>query len=190
MKASKKERVLPNARGPHQHVTSSREHRWAQPRFNRCLSHLGLKLSISSDNRSFQAALTTILIMLLYRHVQFFHIRTLRLKTPASYALLPHRSCRYASTSPSKPRVLEKPTKFNPPSHGKRLKERMPRIYGPEITYEQRKEQGKSYYPNMMPPEGTFMHWFLMNRSIHLWIILVRRACGLETPIDQAYTTY
>jgi len=27
-------------------------------------------------------------------------------------------------------------------------------------------------YPNMMPGEGTFMHWFLNNRSIHLYICL------------------
>ena len=25
-----------------------------------------------------------------------------------------------------------------------------------------------------MPPEGSFMYWFLTNRSIHLWITLVR----------------
>lgn len=25
----------------------------------------------------------------------------------------------------------------------------------------------------MMPLEGTWMHWFLTNRTIHLWISLV-----------------
>jgi len=27
-------------------------------------------------------------------------------------------------------------------------------------------------YPNMMPPEGTFSHWLLHNRSIHVYIAL------------------
>lgn len=26
----------------------------------------------------------------------------------------------------------------------------------------------------MMPNEGTFMHWFLTNRYIHVWISMVR----------------
>lgn len=25
----------------------------------------------------------------------------------------------------------------------------------------------------MMPPEGTVLHWFLTNRSIHVWITMV-----------------
>ena len=80
---------------------------------------------------------------------------------------------RYASASAAKPRVLEKPTRFNPPSHGRRLKERMPRNYGPSLTKEQKVEQDTKQYPSMMPPKGTFMHWFLTNRSIHVWITMV-----------------
>ena len=83
------------------------------------------------------------------------------------------RAYRFASTNSSKPRVLEKPTRYNPPSHGKRQREKVPRTYGPELTSQQQEEQEAKYYPNMMPPEGTFMHWFLMNRGIHLWITLV-----------------
>lgn len=82
--------------------------------------------------------------------------------------------CRYASASTSKPRVLEKPTKFNPPSHGKRLKQQVPRHYGPQLTGEQKTEQEKKKYPNMMPAPGTFMHWFLTSRGIHTFISLVR----------------
>ena len=82
--------------------------------------------------------------------------------------------CRNASASASKPRVLEKPTKFNPPSHGKRLKQQVPRSYGPQLTEEQKTEQEKKQYPHMMPPEGTFMYWFLTNRGIHTFITLVR----------------
>jgi hypothetical protein len=25
----------------------------------------------------------------------------------------------------------------------------------------------------MLPPEGTFLHWFLSNRAIHMWITMV-----------------
>ena len=82
--------------------------------------------------------------------------------------------CRNASASTSKPRVLEKPTRFNPPSHGKRLKKQVPRQYGPQLTGEQKTEQETKRYPRMMPPEGTFMHWFLTSHGIHTFIALVR----------------
>ena len=82
--------------------------------------------------------------------------------------------CRNASASTSKPRVLEKPTRFNPPSHGKRLKKQTPRQYGPQLTGEQKTEQETKRYPRMMPPEGTFMHWFLTSQGIHTFIALVR----------------
>ena len=90
---------------------------------------------------------------------------------------IPYRTlpiCRNASASTSKPRVLEKPTRFNPPSHGKRLKQQIPRQYGPQLTGEQKTEQRTKKYPNMMPAEGTFMHWFLTSRRIHIFISLVR----------------
>ncbi|KAF6230405.1 hypothetical protein HO133_004747 [Letharia lupina] len=73
---------------------------------------------------------------------------------------------------PLQPRILEKPTKFNPPSHGKRLKQQIPRHYGPQLTGEQRNEQQTKKYPNMMPAPGTFMHWFLTSRGIHTFISL------------------
>ena len=91
--------------------------------------------------------------------------------------------CRNASTSPSKPRVLEKPAKFNPPSHGKRLKQQIPRSYGPQLTGEQRTEQQTKKYPNMMPAPGTFMYWFLTSRGIHTFISLVRSfSTTISTP--------
>ncbi|KAK4507715.1 hypothetical protein PRZ48_001450 [Zasmidium cellare] len=77
-------------------------------------------------------------------------------------------SIRHASTTPPpKPRVLEKPDKFRPPSHPSRIRSKPKYNYGPELTQEQRT---KKQYPHMMPPEGTFLHWFLTNRSIHVWI--------------------
>ena len=81
--------------------------------------------------------------------------------------------CRNASASTSKPRVLEKPTKFNPPSHGRRLRRQTPRQYGPQLTVEQKVEQETKKYPNMMPSPGTFMYWFLTSRGIHTFICLV-----------------
>lgn len=80
--------------------------------------------------------------------------------------------CRNASASTSKPRILEKPTRFNPPSHGKRLKNQTPRQYGPQLSKEQVTKQQTKKYPNMMPAPGTFMHWFLTSRGIHTFITL------------------
>lgn len=86
---------------------------------------------------------------------------------------------RYASKSvkksskSSKPLVLEKPTKFNPPSHGSRIRKDPPRYPGPQLSAEEQARQPTKQYPNMMPPEGSFLHWFINNRTIHLCITLV-----------------
>jgi hypothetical protein len=82
----------------------------------------------------------------------------------------------------SKPLVLEKPTKFNPPSHGARLRKYPPRYPGPQLSAEQAAAQKTKKYPNMMPSEGTFMHWFMTNRSIHMYITLVYFPASLLTP--------
>lgn len=42
------------------------------------------------------------------------------------------------------------------------------------MSAEAKAAQAKKKYPNLMPPEGTFMHWFLNNKVIHLWITMVR----------------
>jgi len=80
---------------------------------------------------------------------------------------------RHASTiPPPKPRVLEKPERFNPPSHPARIRSK-PKYYGPDLSEHERKAQKTRRYPHMMPPEGTFMFWFLTNRNLHLYITLV-----------------
>ena len=97
----------------------------------------------------------------------------------------PRRAClkqvSYASSSASTneggdtaQRVLEKPSRFNPPSHPSRRAARGPaRAYpGPPLPEAARRAQATRQYPNMMPPEGSFGHWFLTNRSIHIWITL------------------
>lgn len=83
------------------------------------------------------------------------------------------RTIRNASNKASnKPNVLEKPTKFNPPSHGARLRKEPPRYPGPSLSAQQKEAQRTRQYPNMMPPEGSFLNWFLTNRSIHIYITL------------------
>lgn len=82
-------------------------------------------------------------------------------------------SLRHASTaSPPKPRVLEKPERFNPPSHPSRIRPK-PKYYGPDLSEHERKAQRTRQYPHMMPEEGTFLHWFLTNKNIHLFISMV-----------------
>ncbi|KAI9728627.1 MAG: hypothetical protein M1828_002733 [Chrysothrix sp. TS-e1954] len=72
-----------------------------------------------------------------------------------------------------KSRILEKPERFNPPSHGSRLprKKRYP-VRMPQLDDVEREAQDARRYPNSFPPQGTFMHWFLTNRAIHVWISL------------------
>ncbi|KAH8601008.1 hypothetical protein B0O99DRAFT_296032 [Bisporella sp. PMI_857] len=96
-----------------------------------------------------------------------------RLPIPTtSTIVVRHASTKKKSNDGSKPLVLEKPTKFNPPSHGSRIK-KAPRNYpGPNLTAEEAQIRKTKRYPNMMPAEGTFMHWFIHNRSIHLYICL------------------
>ena len=83
--------------------------------------------------------------------------------------------CRNASSNPPKQIVLEKPERFNPPSHPARLhKKPSPRSYpGPRLSESQVEEQKTKQYPNSFPPEGTWRYWFLTNRRIHVYITLV-----------------
>ncbi|KAG6003891.1 hypothetical protein E4U43_000830 [Claviceps pusilla] len=90
---------------------------------------------------------------------------------------------RFASSSSSssshsgahgqKPIVLEKPTKFTPPSHGSRLKRNaVPRHYGPELTASEMAAQNRRDYPGLMAPEGTWSHWFWHSRLLHTFITM------------------
>ncbi|KAG9248580.1 hypothetical protein BJ878DRAFT_412386 [Calycina marina] len=99
-----------------------------------------------------------------------------RTRLPITAASAFSLTIRHASnkkhTRSSGPIVLEQPTKFNPPSHGSRLRKPGPQYPGPNLLQEDEERMKYKKYPNMMPSEGTFMHWFLTNRSIHLWICL------------------
>lgn len=86
-----------------------------------------------------------------------------------------------AKNTTAKPRVLEKPDRFRPPSHPQRLVKPSPKDvpagqpfeYGPRTTEKERIEQSKTQYPGMFPPEGTVMHRFLTSKWIHIWISMV-----------------
>ncbi|KAK4551809.1 hypothetical protein LTR86_010895 [Recurvomyces mirabilis] len=78
---------------------------------------------------------------------------------------------RNASSQPPKPRLLEKPERFNPPSHPSRIRAK-PKYYGAPLSEHERQAQKERRYPHMMPPKGTFMHWFLTDRSLHLYITM------------------
>ncbi|KAH6645800.1 hypothetical protein BKA67DRAFT_86259 [Truncatella angustata] len=73
---------------------------------------------------------------------------------------------------PSKPIVLEKPERFNPPSHGARLPRGTPRHYGGAPTFEEVQAQKTKEYPGLPPPPNTWSHWFINNRHIHMFITL------------------
>ncbi|KAI4643262.1 uncharacterized protein J4E78_009988 [Alternaria triticimaculans] len=70
--------------------------------------------------------------------------------------------------------VIPQPDKYRPPSHSKRAPNRNleNKIYGAPVSEEDKKRMATKKYPNMMSPEGTFSHWFLHNRAIHLWITM------------------
>lgn len=87
-------------------------------------------------------------------------------------ALSPHRNAT-SSSKPPKGRLLEKPTRFNPPSHPARLPRRSRPAFQVPLSAKEREQQKTKQYPHMMPPEGTFLHWFLTNRTIHVWITMV-----------------
>jgi hypothetical protein len=81
-----------------------------------------------------------------------------------------------SSKSPaSGPRVLAKPERFTPPSHGARLpKKGGPRHYGGDLSTEEVAAQVAREYPGMPPPPNTRAHWFLTSRWIHVVITVVR----------------
>ena len=91
-----------------------------------------------------------------------------------------------ANNNNDKHRILEKPDKFRPPSHPQRrvLQPRSSSLGqnypGPRMTEKEKEEQKKKAYPNMFPPEGTFMHRFLSSRGLHAWIALVALPSSLQ----------
>ena len=81
---------------------------------------------------------------------------------------------RQEANDPSKPIVLEKPERFNPPSHGKRLPRSIPKHYGGAPTAEEAQSRKTKQYPGLPPPDNTWSHWFINSRGVHMFITLVR----------------
>ncbi|KAK0705284.1 hypothetical protein B0H67DRAFT_522950, partial [Lasiosphaeris hirsuta] len=91
-------------------------------------------------------------------------------------------SLRFASTknSPaakptaSDPRVLEKPERFNPPSHGAGLprKGAPSRHYGGELSEADLKSQARKDYPGLEPAKGSLAQRILYSQWIHMTITL------------------
>ncbi|KUI58745.1 hypothetical protein VP1G_06009 [Cytospora mali] len=87
---------------------------------------------------------------------------------------------RYASgvsrDAKGKPIVLEKPERFNPPSHGARLprktRPQQHQHYGGSLSPEDIAAQKRKEYPGLPAPEGTWGHWFWHSRAIHLSITM------------------
>jgi len=119
---------------------------------------------------------------------RFLLLRGSLLPRPRTGALPPFlltATLRYASSSNPKTLseqfrrrqtpVIPQPDKYRPPSHGNRTprSETAQRSYGPPLTAEDKKRMRNKKYPNMMSPEGTFSHWFLNNKLIHVWICMV-----------------
>ncbi|RYO99112.1 hypothetical protein DL763_001713 [Monosporascus cannonballus] len=77
-----------------------------------------------------------------------------------------------AGVDPPKPLVLEKPERFNPPSHGKRLPRSVPKHYGGPMTTGETQAQRTKQYPGLPPPPNTWSHWFINNRGVHMFITL------------------
>lgn len=81
-----------------------------------------------------------------------------------------------SSSSPNNANILEKPAKFNPPSHGARLPRRnnAPATphYGGDLSAAEKAAQRTRQYPGMMAPPGTWAHWFWTSRAFHLGITM------------------
>ncbi|CAK7267386.1 hypothetical protein SEPCBS119000_002520 [Sporothrix epigloea] len=96
-------------------------------------------------------------------------------KSPASATQPP------APSAPNSGNILEKPAKFNPPSHGARLPRRGAGLpasqhYGGDISEAERAAQRLRQYPGMMAPPGTWAHWFWTSRTFHMAVTMTTLA--------------
>ncbi|RDA92265.1 hypothetical protein CP533_5751 [Ophiocordyceps camponoti-saundersi (nom. inval.)] len=79
-----------------------------------------------------------------------------------------------SSSSTDRPIVLEKPAKFNPPSHGSRLRKgALPKHYSPPLSAAEAAARKQKDYPGVMAPEGSWAHWIWHNRLLHTFITIV-----------------
>ncbi|KAI9888661.1 MAG: hypothetical protein M1814_006558 [Vezdaea aestivalis] len=93
---------------------------------------------------------------------------------------------RFYSKKPSpKSRVLEKPTKFVPPSHPSRLVNPKKQWIPPLPQREVEAQKARSY-PNTLPPPNTWSHWIIHHKSLHFMITMtVLSALALYTWLER-----
>ncbi|RDA86482.1 hypothetical protein CP532_3581 [Ophiocordyceps camponoti-leonardi (nom. inval.)] len=79
-----------------------------------------------------------------------------------------------SSSSTDRPIILEKPAKFNPPSHGSRLRKggSLPRHYAPPLSAAEAAARRQKDYPGVMAPEGSWAHWIWHSRLLHTFITM------------------
>ncbi|KAL2265444.1 hypothetical protein VTJ83DRAFT_6544 [Remersonia thermophila] len=77
---------------------------------------------------------------------------------------------RSSSATKPPPKVLAKPERFTPPSHGSRLPRKTPRHYGGDLSAEEKAAQEVREYPGMPPAPGSQAHRILHSRWIHVVI--------------------
>lgn len=97
-------------------------------------------------------------------------------------AIKKNASSKKAGSKPRE-RVLEKPARFNPPSHSSQRIPRHQPLPLPPLTPEQEEERRNKTYPGMRFHQGSLMHWFLTTRWIHVWITLVYFPLPLPLPL-------
>ncbi|CAK7234835.1 hypothetical protein SCUCBS95973_009068 [Sporothrix curviconia] len=110
------------------------------------------------------------------RHASSRPPKSVGTQPPSSHA----SAARFAATpSPAanNANILEKPAKFNPPSHGARLPRRNANApasqhYGGDVSEAERAAQRLRQYPGMMAPPGTWAHWFWTSRTFHLTVTM------------------
>jgi len=68
----------------------------------------------------------------------------------------------------STPPRLTKPTGYALPSHPSRTPSSP---YGRSYSFPTPSREN-AFYPNMLPPPGTFTHWFITNRTLHFYLSL------------------
>jgi hypothetical protein len=116
--------------------------------------------------------------LLLQQHTTFLRHASTTPPKGLSAEFLKRRAAQQQKSAqiPKATPVIPQPDKYRPPSHSARKPNRNleNKIYGAPVSEEDKKRMATKKYPNMMSPEGTFSHWFFHNKSIHLWITLVR----------------
>ncbi|CAK7209188.1 hypothetical protein SBRCBS47491_000355 [Sporothrix bragantina] len=111
------------------------------------------------------------------RHASSRPPKSVGTQPPSSHASRPAAPASTPNNNANNANILEKPAKFNPPSHGARLPRRNANApasqhYGGDVSEAERAAQRLRQYPGMMAPPGTWAHWIWTSRSFHLTVTM------------------